>query len=99
MKAAPCLFAFAGIWRLWTGERKGETSEHTLFAFLTTASNDVVRPIHAKAMPVLLTTQQEFDTWLDAPVNEAITLQRPLSNELMRIVAKGEKSDQASVAE
>jgi putative SOS response-associated peptidase YedK len=54
MKAAPCLFAFAGIWRLWTGERKGETSEHTLFAFLTTASNDVARPIHAKAMPVLL---------------------------------------------
>ena len=28
------LFAFAGIWRLWTGERKGETGEHQLFAFL-----------------------------------------------------------------
>ena len=22
------LFAFAGIWRLWTGERKGETNLH-----------------------------------------------------------------------
>jgi hypothetical protein len=28
------LFAFAGIWRLWTGERKGETGEHQLFALL-----------------------------------------------------------------
>jgi putative SOS response-associated peptidase YedK len=42
------LFAFAGIWRLWTGERKGETGEHRLFAFLTTESNEVVKPIHAR---------------------------------------------------
>jgi putative SOS response-associated peptidase YedK len=46
-------------------------------------------------MPVLLTTEQEFDTWLDAPVNDAIAAQRPLPNELLRIVAKGEKSDEA----
>jgi putative SOS response-associated peptidase YedK len=43
---------FAGIWRPWTGERKGEAVEHRLFAFLTTEANDVVRPIHAKAMQV-----------------------------------------------
>jgi hypothetical protein len=43
----------------WTGERKGETGEHRLFAFLTTESNDVVRPVHAKAMPVLLTASAE----------------------------------------
>jgi putative SOS response-associated peptidase YedK len=60
------VFTFAGIWRPWTGERKGEAGEHQLFAFLTT-SDDVVRPIHAKARPVLLTTEQEWDTWLDAP--------------------------------
>src|ERR1700739_4210097 len=54
------LFAFAGIWRLWTGERKGETGEHSLFAFLTTQSNEIVRPIHAKAMPVILTKPDEF---------------------------------------
>jgi putative SOS response-associated peptidase YedK len=46
-------------------------------------------------MPVLLTTKQEFDTWLNGPVNEAIALQKPLPNELLRIVAKGEKSDRA----
>jgi putative SOS response-associated peptidase YedK len=54
------LFAFAGIFRLWTGERKGETGEHYLFAFLTTSSNDIVRPVHAKAMPGLLTTAEEW---------------------------------------
>jgi putative SOS response-associated peptidase YedK len=93
------LFAFAGIWRLWTGERKGETSEHQLFAFLTTESNEIVRPIHAKAMPVLLTTPEEWDTWLDGTVEQAIELQRPLANDSLRIVAKGEKSDSALVDE
>jgi putative SOS response-associated peptidase YedK len=52
------LFCFAGIWRPWTGSRKGEDGEHRLFAFLTTAANDVVRPIHAKAMPVILLPEQ-----------------------------------------
>jgi putative SOS response-associated peptidase YedK len=93
------LFAFAGIWRPWTGGRKGESGEHRLFAFLTTESNDVVRPIHAKAMPVLLTAEHEWDTWLEGSAHNAITLQRPLPNELLRIVATGEKSDQAPVAE
>jgi putative SOS response-associated peptidase YedK len=93
------LFAFAGIWRLWTGERKGETGEHQLFSFLTTLSNDVVRPIHAKAMPVLLTTDDEWNTWLDGSLEQAITLQRPLPNELLRIVVTGEKSDQVLVSE
>jgi putative SOS response-associated peptidase YedK len=93
------LFAFAGIWRLWTGDRKGETGEHQLFAFLTTQSNDVVRPIHAKAMPVMLTAGQEYDTWLDGPVNDAIALQRPLPNESLRIVTTGEKSDQVMVGD
>jgi putative SOS response-associated peptidase YedK len=93
------LFAFAGIWRLWTGERKGEIAEHQLFAVVTTESNDIVRPIHAKAMPVLLTTGEEWDTWLAGSVQEAIALQRSLPNELLRIVAMGEKTDLALVDE
>jgi putative SOS response-associated peptidase YedK len=50
-------------------------------------------------MPVLFITEQEFDTWLHAPVNDAVALQRPLPNELLHIVATGEKSDQAPVGE
>jgi putative SOS response-associated peptidase YedK len=42
-----------------------------------------------------LTKPKEWDTWLQGMVNEAITLQRRLPNELLRIVARGEKSNHA----
>jgi len=87
------LFAFAGIWRPWTGERKKETREHLLFSFLTTEANDVVRPIHAKAMPVMLTTAEECDVWLSADVEDALKLQRPLPADQLKVVAKGERKD------
>jgi putative SOS response-associated peptidase YedK len=58
-----------------------------------------VRPIHAKAMPVLLTKQEEWDTWLTGSADEATALQRPLPNDALRVVATGEKSDQAPVDE
>jgi putative SOS response-associated peptidase YedK len=87
------IFAFAGIWRLWTGDRKGETGEHRLFAFLTTEPNETVRPIHFKAMPVLLTGEDEWNIWLSGPQNEAMALQRPLPADALRVVATGEKSD------
>ncbi len=52
-----------------------------------------MRPIHAKAMPVILTTDEEYEQWLTAPVDQALTLQRPLPNELLKIVARGERED------
>jgi putative SOS response-associated peptidase YedK len=55
-----------------------------------------VRPIHAKAMPVVLTTEDEWDRWLAAPVDDALKLQRPLPNEAMRVVMTGEKEDVAA---
>jgi putative SOS response-associated peptidase YedK len=87
------LFAFAGIWRPWAGTRKGEEGEHLLFSFLTTDANELVQPIHAKAMPVLLTEPAEFDAWLSAPLGEALQLQRPFPAERLSIVAWGEKLD------
>ena len=91
------VFAFAGIWRPWTGLRGTKAApdegEHRLFSFLTTEANDVVRPIHAKAMPVLLTSPEEWDIWLDADVPTALTLQRPLPPERLTIVAKGPRQD------
>jgi putative SOS response-associated peptidase YedK len=89
------LFFFAGIWRPWTGERKGQAGEHLLFSFLTCEANEIVRPIHAKAMPVMLTTPEEFEVWLLAPVEEALALQRPLPSEALKIVATGARSDGA----
>lgn len=87
-------FAFAGIWRPWTGTRKGETGEHLLFSFLTTDANDIVRPVHAKAMPVIL-TGEDWDTWLQADMPTALALQRPLPAERLVIVATGQRQDAA----
>jgi putative SOS response-associated peptidase YedK len=94
------LFAFAGIWRPWTGVRgtKAENpdrveAEHHLFSFLTCEPNGVVGPIHPKAMPVLLTTPEDWSTWLAAPTEIALALQRPLPDARMRIVAQGARQD------
>ena len=87
------LFAFAGIWRPWQGMRGKEDRTHELFAFLTTDANAVVAPIHPKAMPVILTTQEECEAWMTAPVPEALRLQRPLPDEFLSVVAIGAKQD------
>ena len=94
----PAAFCLCVDLAAWTGEGEDETGEHQLLAFLTTESNNIVRP-DAKAMPVLLTTAEEWDTWLTGSVEQAIALQMPLANEMMCIVATGEKSEQAPVDE
>ncbi len=88
------LFAFAGLWRPWTGVRGKQEGEHLLFAFLTTEPNDLVRPIHAKAMPVLL-TGDEIDIWLYAPEGEALALAKPIAAERLHIVLTGPREDGA----
>jgi putative SOS response-associated peptidase YedK len=76
------LFFFAGLWTDWTGTRGSTRSprmgEHRLYAFLTTASNAVVGRVHPKAMPVILTQEDEIETWLNADWQIASQLQRPL---------------------
>jgi putative SOS response-associated peptidase YedK len=52
-----------------------------------------VAPIHPKAMPVILTEQDEFEAWMTAPWAVAKALQRPLPDGLLAVVARG-KSDQ-----
>ena len=61
---------FAGSWTRWTPVRKVREAPTTndLFAFLTTEPNALVGTYHPKAMPVILTTQDEIDIWMDAPV-------------------------------
>ena len=91
---------FAGIWTNWTSVRKVKEGETTndLFAFLTTDPNNVVAPIHPKAMPVILTKPDEIETWLTAPQETTLKLQRPLPDGTLRIVAKGRKEDGALAA-
>jgi len=44
-------------------------------------------------MPVILRSQEEADRWLEADTPDALALQRPLPEDALRIVAKGEKED------
>jgi putative SOS response-associated peptidase YedK len=89
------LACFAGIWTNWTSVRKIKEGETTndLFAFLTTEPNAEVGAIHPKAMPVILTTSDDVETWMTVAPDHALKLQRPLPDGLLRIVARGVKED------
>ena len=52
----------------WTSVRKVRTGLKTtdLYGFLTCEPNDVLGSIHMKALPVILTTPEETETWLSA---------------------------------
>ncbi|AVC45430.1 hypothetical protein RLV_1735 (plasmid) [Rhizobium leguminosarum bv. viciae] len=74
-------------WQSVRKVRDGLTTDD-LYGFLTTDPNDLVKPIHDKAMPVLLLTKEETDTWMRAPWEEARELARPLPNDALIISSR-----------
>ncbi len=42
---------------------------------------------------MILTTPEEYETWLTASADVALKLQRPLPDDLLEIVAEGVRSD------
>lgn len=69
-------FFFAGVCSL-----QGNKSN---YAFLTTEPNELIRPIHPKSMPVILTPDL-CDIWLNASINEIKNLAKPYGENHMKI--------------
>jgi putative SOS response-associated peptidase YedK len=84
-------FFFAGMWRPWTGLRGTKkdplAGDHLLYTFLTTFPNALVKPVHSKAMPVIL-SWDDGEVWLNEPMQEAIKLQKPAPDDALVIVER-----------
>jgi putative SOS response-associated peptidase YedK len=90
------LFAFPGLWRRYRGplKKNGEPTELDVFAFMTTTPNALVATINHERMPVLLTGEDQFETWLHGSPAAAFALARQHPAEAIRIVQSGaEKED------
>ncbi len=86
---------FAGICGEWWGDygskKEPNIGTHKLFSFLTTEANDLVRPVHAKAMPVILTNHFACKEWLNAPSEQIEAIQaRVLPADALEIVSEDE---------
>jgi putative SOS response-associated peptidase YedK len=85
------LFAFPGIWRCYKGPGKkdGPNVDIETYAFLTTTPNPLVATINHERMPVLLTREEEFETWLTGSPDDSLSLARVYPPDSMRIVQEG----------
>lgn len=80
---------FAGVWTPHACVRMKSKGweELEVYGFLTTDSAEPVKTFHKKAMPVILTTPAEVETWLSAPWEDAKELQRPLPDNTLKVIS------------
>lgn len=64
------LFCFAGLWDCW---RSPDGAELRSFTIITTAANELLRPVHDR-MPVIL-QERDFDLWLNPTEKRKESLQ------------------------
>jgi putative SOS response-associated peptidase YedK len=82
------LFAFAGLWHRHVGpiRKDGEPVDIHVFSFMTTTPNELVETVNHERMPVLLTTPEAQDQWMEGSQEEALALCKPYPPEKMRLV-------------
>lgn len=68
--------AFAGVWR--------QSDAGPVYAFLTCEPNSLVKPLHPKAMPVVL-AEEDYERWLTGDYEEACALAAPFPAQLMAV--------------
>jgi len=91
-------FAFAGVWRGFSGNYGGEQRELVTSSIITTTPNELVRDTHPDRMPVIL-DPQDYEAWLTALPDDAFKLIQPYPAEKMVIHQSGEglKSDRGGL--
>ncbi len=70
------IFAVAGFWQ--------RTAKGTGFTMVTCDPNELVAPVHPKAMITVL-HERDWSAWLSCPLGEVVTYQRPYPAELMTV--------------
>jgi putative SOS response-associated peptidase YedK len=70
------IFTLVGIWRL--------TERGNSYGFLTTEPSSLAKPIHPKAMPVIL-HNDDYDRWLSSPWEDVSETVAPYPSQLMRL--------------
>ena len=95
------LFAFAGIYRQWTGpiKKDGPNVDMEVFSFMTTLPNALTSTINHERSPVLLTEEAQFETWLTGTPEEAFGLITTSDPDRMEIVQSGFEKKHAAYTE
>lgn len=95
------LFALAGLWRRYKGPLKkdGPTVDVDVYSIMTTTPNTLTASINHERMPVLLTSEADFDTWMHGSPDAAFALARPYPVDGMSHVASGLERRDASQPE
>lgn len=81
-------FAFAGMWRGFQPGLDGEIEQQLTHTIITTTANEIVKPVHADRMPVIL-NPENYEAWLHGSVDDALALLKPYPAEKMRVVLEG----------
>jgi putative SOS response-associated peptidase YedK len=90
------LFAFPGLWRRYEGPLKkdGPAVAIDVYSILTTEPNALTATINHERMPVLLTNEAAFHTWLHGSADEAFACLSPYpADAMIHVGAAQERRD------